>query len=587
MKAEVYAMQNEIDECLSQAVRLHALIGQLIDELVSRIVNSEKFQQLERRWISLKLLCDAVNEYSPELRKNVEIFLLDVRCEIPGVSDDSSPGKLSDFELWDDVTDHADVRDSVLFNRIYRKQYNTPGETPFSLILCDQEYWHHPNSINFLRGISQISEAAFAVFMGGVSPRLFKLESFAQLSALAPQTSRGPKIALKELFSSNEYLAWEQFRRSDAARYVALVMPEVELRSAYDFEESLGIRCASRERSSLASDVRRRQLDKAMAETRKEVEFLESRLMVSQDPSRIRTLQSQLTTLQQELTEANKSHGLLTKLAETVRAIQNSEDETQLAQLEEELERIEESVSIFVSNKKPYSAFTERRHCQDSGLFGNASVALAAVAIRTFLRTGWLADMHGIPRATQRGGFSPIRSTDGYDPVGRAHLCQLPTTNVVFSDRLEKQLSGDLGLVCLTHRCGSQYASFCTTPTLHVPRSSPDDRIHTSNRMASMLHYVLCTNHFAHYIKVHGHTWVGSAKPPEEIKGLMEEWLGQFRLLSGDAEDKAAHPLSDFSVEVSKFPGREGHYQCKVMLEPHRGLDTVQVTLATELEARA
>jgi type VI secretion system protein ImpC len=69
-----------------------------------------------------------------------------------------------------------------------------------------------------------VAAAAHAPFIAAAAPRLFGLESFSDI---------GKPRNLGKLFETMEYTRWKNFRESDDARYVGLVLPHVLGRLPY------------------------------------------------------------------------------------------------------------------------------------------------------------------------------------------------------------------------------------------------------------------------------------------------------------------------------------------------------------------
>jgi type VI secretion system ImpC/EvpB family protein len=231
--------------------------------------------------------------------------------------------------------------------------------------------------------------------------------------------------------------------------------------------------------------------------------------------------------------------------------------------------------------------FRERRAWSRSAqpVWGNPAFALGEVILRSFARSGWLADIHGLPDDPVRAGVVPLVVRDEFQ-TDEPGLFPKFSTEIMITDELEKELSA-LGFVCLCDRYPTPCAFFGSTPTICEPEEMNEASANISQRMSSMLQYMLCACRFAHYIKRIGHDRVGTMGSAEDYERTLHEFLIQFVLQDEDApaELKARQPLNNAHVRVSPVPGT-GQYHCEIMLKPHYELDAVEVRLETEIVGR-
>jgi type VI secretion system ImpC/EvpB family protein len=220
-------------------------------------------------------------------------------------------------------------------------------------------------------------------------------------------------------------------------------------------------------------------------------------------------------------------------------------------------------------------------------LWGSPVFALAAVAVRAFAETGWLADVRG-NRADHTGGRVVGLPRLGYGSgsaetprsVADAHL----------TDVREKELS-DLGFVPLCHTPGAAEAAFYTTPTAQKPKGFDDPIAAANARLSAMLHYVLCASRFAHFLKVIMRDRVGAFTTPSDVEDVLNRWLVQYVVSNDGASDemKARYPLREGRAQVAEIDGKPGAYRCTVYLRPHFQLDQLSagIRLTTQLTTPA
>lgn len=218
-------LKRQIDTLVQQALRKQVSVSQdvvaaikdriaAIDELLSKQINAilhdPKFQKLEASWRGLHYL--VANSETGELLK---LRLLNV----------------SKDELAKDLAKAGEFDQSQLFKKVYGP-FDTYGGVPFGAVMGDFEFDWLPNDVKLLTDLSKVAAAAHAPFIAAASPKLFGWRTFADLP-----TERD----LAKIFDANlnpDYIKWEQFRKSDDARYVALVLPHILMRAPYDPEKN-------------------------------------------------------------------------------------------------------------------------------------------------------------------------------------------------------------------------------------------------------------------------------------------------------------------------------------------------------------
>ena len=127
-------------------------------------------------------------------------------------------------ELHRDLTRAVEFDQSMLFRKIYENEFGTPGGEPYGALIGDYEWTNHPEDIEALRLISNVSAAAFAPFVSAASAALMGFENWSDLSR--------PRD-LAKIFDTVEYLKWRGFRDSEDSRFVTLTMPRVLARLPY------------------------------------------------------------------------------------------------------------------------------------------------------------------------------------------------------------------------------------------------------------------------------------------------------------------------------------------------------------------
>lgn len=185
-------------------------IKRAVDELdaamsrqLNAIMHDARFLKLEGSWRGLHYLV-----MNSETSTNLKIRVVNA----------------SKRELHRDLTRAVEFDQSLLFRKIYENEFGTPGGEPYGALVGDYEWTNHPEDIEALRLISNVSAAAFAPFISAASAALMGFDQWSDLSR--------PRD-LAKIFDTVEYLKWRGFRDSEDSRFVSLVMPRVLARLPY------------------------------------------------------------------------------------------------------------------------------------------------------------------------------------------------------------------------------------------------------------------------------------------------------------------------------------------------------------------
>lgn len=183
-------------------------IDEQIAVLVNEILHHEKFQALESVWRSLQRLC-----LESASSKKIRIRLLDA----------------SWHDVAKDMAGAVEFDQTVLFNLVYTQEFGSPGGIPFSVLVGAYEIRHQGSygrdDVETLRGIAEISAAAFSPFLCNASPALFGLDEFSELYLVRD---------LSAVFELREYQRWNrQLRAFTDSRFLGICLPRILLRSPY------------------------------------------------------------------------------------------------------------------------------------------------------------------------------------------------------------------------------------------------------------------------------------------------------------------------------------------------------------------
>jgi type VI secretion system protein ImpC len=178
-------------------------IDQKLSLQLNEIMHTPEFQKLEGTWRGLNYLV-----HQSETGENLKIRVLNANKR----------------DLLKDLEKAIEFDQSALYKKVYEEEYGQLGGEPYGMLIGDYEFSRHPEDVSLLKMISGVAAAAHAPFISAANPKLFNMDSFAEL---------GQPRDLAKIFMGVEYASWKSFRESEDSRYVALTMPHVLGRLPY------------------------------------------------------------------------------------------------------------------------------------------------------------------------------------------------------------------------------------------------------------------------------------------------------------------------------------------------------------------
>lgn len=219
-------------------------------------------------------------------------------------------------------------------------------------------------------------------------------------------------------------------------------------------------------------------------------------------------------------------------------------------------------------------------------LWGNAAYAWSSVLIRSYSRTGWLADIRGTERDLDGGGLVANLPSCSFG-TDREGVALRSTTDLMITDAQEAELA-KLGFLPLCHCHDTNLAAFYSSQSIQKPKHYDSPIASANANISAMLHYILCVSRFAHYLKVIARDNVGAALEPEDMQAKLDRWIKNYVTPDEHARPdvKAKRPLRRAEVKVARDQSRPGNYLCQFSLLPHYQLDdlSASIRLQTKLD---
>lgn len=199
----IFSEKNELSIC-QYIDWLIAKIDEKLSKQVDDILHHPKFQSLESSWRSLEYLLNKIenNDY-------VQIKILNINHD----------------ELLEDLRYANDFSQSHLFRLIDENEYGSFGGTPFSAIILSHPIENTPDDLFLLENLTRICACAHAPLLATPSPHFFGLQHYTDLNQI---------INVQELLSGPQHQKWQQFRQSEEARYLAMILPRTIGREPYN-----------------------------------------------------------------------------------------------------------------------------------------------------------------------------------------------------------------------------------------------------------------------------------------------------------------------------------------------------------------
>jgi type VI secretion system ImpC/EvpB family protein len=218
-------------------------------------------------------------------------------------------------------------------------------------------------------------------------------------------------------------------------------------------------------------------------------------------------------------------------------------------------------------------------------LWGSAAYSMGETVIRSFAQTGWLAGIRGVQRDIEGGGLVCRLPVSSFN-TDRPGIALQGVTDMVITDQLERELS-DLGFIPLCQCHDREWAAFYSCQSIQKAKRYDRPAPTQNARISTMLHYMLCTSRFAHYLKILAREKIGSHIEADDCEIQLNRWIANYVTPDDRAspESKARYPLREAHVEVREVPGKPGSYASIIHLRPHFELDdlTATVSFRTEL----
>jgi len=220
MAAVVYNIKPDEQRFDKQSIQdLIGLIDDLVEDQLNEIMHAPDFQHLESTWLSIADLVEHTN-----FRANININLLDVG------KDEAH----EDLEL-----NLADIGGSEIFKKLYVKEYDQFGGSPYGVIIGLYDFFERKDrngaprdrnkDLTWLKGIGKVAAASHAPFIGAISPNFFGCETMHEVNGLRD---------LAGLLATPAYSKWNELRDSEVAAYVGLTLPNYMVRPPYNDEDN-------------------------------------------------------------------------------------------------------------------------------------------------------------------------------------------------------------------------------------------------------------------------------------------------------------------------------------------------------------
>ncbi|MCL1078176.1 type VI secretion protein [Parashewanella spongiae] len=190
-------------------VKLIALLDNTISSQLSSVIQDQNFKRLEASWLGLESLVQL-----PVSQRRVKIKVLDFDWN----------------SISADLNLSFDIKYTSLFRKIYSKELDTAGGTPYGLLVVDHKV--NPEFVDdcdyddlyTLQLLSELGEKALCPVLLGVDEYFFGDD---------PNRLLHDGKRISRILESNDYRSWSLLREKLSSRFLHLVLPEYYLRGPY------------------------------------------------------------------------------------------------------------------------------------------------------------------------------------------------------------------------------------------------------------------------------------------------------------------------------------------------------------------
>ncbi len=192
-----------------------AHIDGMLSDQVNAILHHPSFQKLESLWRGVCHLLECKSKVSDS---PVQVRILNTTWG----------------EIRRDFDRATDFDQSQLFRLVYDEEFGMSGGSPYGAILADFDIHPRPSQahphddIMVMKSLSRVAAASFCPIFVNASPAMFGLNHFDEMQH---------SMNLSRIQGDLDYLDWNQFRETEDARFIGVVMPRMLMRRPYDHHQ--------------------------------------------------------------------------------------------------------------------------------------------------------------------------------------------------------------------------------------------------------------------------------------------------------------------------------------------------------------
>lgn len=198
------------DDAIRTIQSMIAELDRRLTEQVNQIIHHEDFQKLENSWRGLHYLIN-----NTETDEMLKIRVMNISKKELGKT----------LKRYKGIT----FDQSPIFKKVYEEEYGLFGGEPYGCLVGDYAFDHHPDDVELLKQMAEVSASAHAPFITSPAPSLLNMDSWQEFS--------NPRD-LTKIFQTPEYAGWRSLRESDDARYIGMAMPRFLGRLPYGAKTS-------------------------------------------------------------------------------------------------------------------------------------------------------------------------------------------------------------------------------------------------------------------------------------------------------------------------------------------------------------
>ncbi|BBM86663.1 type VI secretion system contractile sheath small subunit [Candidatus Uabimicrobium amorphum] len=531
----MFVKEQQFDKGMLQMIT--SSVQRAIQNQVNAILHHKNFKQIESTWRSIYDFAQMVewnNEDFP-----VKMDLWDVTKE----------------ELGRDLQDNTMAPQfGALYDRIYIREYDQYGGTPFGGMIGLYEFTHSKPDMDWLSRMAKVANAAYAPFITSASPKFFKCDSIQELAAIKN---------VKNLLDEPEFSFWKKLRNEDSAAFIGLVLPKYMVRLPFDPDNNpdLGFVNYSEDVYTYNAGA-------------KAFSMQEGEIKLGDLPS-----QGTFNPLNESILKAFEDrHYSLSKIT-FIEKLDESWLITDYGSYTKYMIKTYQEQAEGEEAKQFFDVHEYGKESAEHFLWGNAATLFARNMVRSFQSYGWCQYIRGVRSGGLIDGLPVFAYSLRKDGGANNLKVQIPI-EMIIPDYREWEFSKG-GFIPLLYRKGNDgVATFFSCQSIKASKVFIEIDKTQESQLVTNLSYTFSVSRIAHYIRCIMRDNIGTSQDETSIYTTINNWLSNYVTTVVDPNDLTLQRFPFKAIDVKVTPAENiGSFDCEVQIVPHIQFEELRVKL--------